>query len=537
MMGRFILLTALLTFAGWLQSGSGESAGVQVTGAPGELSEREAAVHVLNRLGYGPRPGDVERVLAIGVDAYIEAQLRPAGVTENPTLERRLASYAATAMTQAELLDKYPLPQRMRREMRMSGGEIDTAALRRAARASYAPVRELGQARLTRAIYSERQLQEVMVDFWFNHFNVFARKGAVRLLLVEYERDVIRPNALGNFRELLGAVARSPAMLFYLDNWMSAAAEDAPRAGLPPSRTNRGTARGGPGARRARGLNENYARELLELHTLGVDGGYTQDDVVEVARAFTGWTIDLRRGEFVFRPFMHDAGKKVVLGHEIAGGGEVDDGERVLDLVARHPSTARFISYKLAVRFVSDEPPAALVERAAATFTETDGNIREVVRTIVMSPEFLSREAYRAKVKTPLEWTAGSVRGLGVDVENMRRLMGVLQRLDQPLYGYGPPTGYPDVAEAWVSASALLQRAQLSRRIGTAGSQRGRWGGEAGAEADRVDAVLERLLPGVETKRLKRVIESQVEASAPREGGRLATAIALTLASPEFQRK
>ncbi len=295
-----------------------------------------------------------------------------------------------------------------------------------------------------------------------------------------------------------------------------------------------GGVRGGPGPRRVEGLNENYARELLELHTLGVDGGYTQDDVVEVARAFTGWTIDLRRGGFAFRPDLHDAGSKVVLGHEIAHGGGVEDGEHVLDLLARHPSTARFISYKLAVRFVSDDPPEALVERAAARFTETDGDIREVVRTIVTSPEFFSREAYRAKVKTPLEWLASSVRGLDADVGNLRPLLGALDFLDQPLYGYQPPTGYPDVADAWASSSALLQRAELSQRIGRAGLRHG-VGREWDGSERPAEFVLGRLLPVIDTERVGSIIEDETEGSEPREA--ISVAVALTLASPEFQRK
>ena len=532
-MRRSILLSAVVVFAGLPQPVDGISAGVQTVGAPGELSEREAAVHVLNRLGYGPRPGDVEDVVQMGIDAYIDAQLRPTSLKESSVLQRRLAGFDALSLDQVEMMEEYPLPQRMRRQMRMRGEEVDTLTLRRVARASFTPVAELSQARLVRAIYSERQLQEVMVDFWFNHFNVFSRKGPIRLFLVDYERDVIRPNALGNFRALLGSVAQSPAMLFYLDNWLSGAAEDAPRAGDPPHRERSGGLRGGSGARRVRGLNENYARELLELHTLGVDGGYTQDDVVEVARAFTGWTIDLHTGEFVFRAYLHDAGPKVVLGREISGGGGIDDGERILDLVARHPSTARFISHKLAVRFVSDDPPEALVERAAETFMATDGDIREVVRTIVTSPEFFSREAYRAKVKTPLEWLVGSVRALGTEVRNMRPFMAALRSLDMPLYGYQPPTGYPDEAEAWASSSALLRRAELSQRIGHAGTHGVRQ--ELASEDDPVDAVLNRLLPGIETTRLSSIISSQLEDTKPR--AQVETAVALTLASPEFQRK
>ncbi len=525
-----IRLPIAVLLAGLLWPISGGAVGLQVAGTPGELSDREAAVHVLTRLGYGARPGDVDRVLEMGIAAYIEAQLHPETLPENPDLEGRLAGYPTLAMSSREILEKYPPPGRVRQQMRRRGS-IDTTAVRRAARASYTQLAELGQARLTRIIYSERQLQEVMVDFWLNHFNVYSRKGPIRQLLIDYERDVIRPQALGRFRDLLGAVARSPAMLFYLDNWLSTAPEGAPRAAEPPRRRRAAS----QFRDRARGLNENYARELLELHTLGVDGGYTQHDVIEVARAFTGWTVNLRSGGFVFRPDLHDAGSKVVLGRDIASGGSIQDGESVLDQLARHPSTARFIATKLARRFVSDEPPEALVEQAAAVFTETDGDIREVVRAIVTSPQFFSREAYRSKVKTPLEWVASSVRGLGINPPNLRPLLGALRRLDQPLYGAEPPTGYPDVADAWVSSSALLARAELGGRFAGAAT-RGRALRGAELEGPTLEGVLERLLPGIETERLRGVIESHLEASASRQS-RLRTALSLALASPEFQRK
>ncbi len=532
---RRTMKTTVALFAGLLQPLSGAAATLQEAGGPGELTQRQAAVQVLNRLGYGPRPGDVERVMRMGIAAYVEAQLYPESIRENPELERRLAEYTTLAMSSTELFLEYPTAQRARAQMQRQGGALDTAALRMAARRSFVPVQELSQARLARALYSERQLEEVMVDFWLNHFNVYSRKGAVRLFLTEYERDVIRRHALGNFRDLLGSVARSPAMLFYLDNWLSAAPEGAPRAGEPPNRGRRRAGDNGvPGQRRAAGLNENYARELMELHTLGVGGGYTQDDVEAVARAFTGWTIDLRTGSFLFRPDLHDATTQEVLGQEIDSRG-ISEGEQILDLLARHPSTARFISEKLVRRFVSDDPPEALVERAASTFRASDGDVREVVRLIVTSPEFFSRDAYRAKVKTPLEWLASSARGLDIEVRDLRPLLGALRQLDQPLYGAEPPTGYPDVAEAWASSGALLTRAEMSQRLARAG-MRGPTGHRLLSGSDPVEDVLERLLPGVETDRLGTLIESAAEGQdAPRK--QLETAVSLTLSSPEFQRR
>jgi len=329
------------------------------------------------------------------------------------------------------------------------------------------PMVELGEQKVLRAAYSDQQLQEVLTDFWFNHFNVDARKGRDRFMLTEYERDVIRPHVLGTFRDLLGATAKSPAMLFYLDNWMSAD----PNGPHVDSRARRAGAfgRGGFGRggavspampqrpanaqNRRQGLNENYGRELMELHTLGVEGGYTQKDVTEVARAFTGWTLraPMTGGDFVFEPRFHDPGEKVVLGHLIAAGGGERDGEQVLDILAKHPSTAHFIATKLVRRFVSDTPPPALV--------------REVMRTILTSPEFLSSDAYRAKVKTPLEFVVSAVRATGADVQDATPLVRMLQQLGMPLYQCQPPTGYKDTADAWVNTGALVGRMNFAVQL------------------------------------------------------------------------
>jgi len=332
-------------------------------------------------------------------------------------------------------------------------------------------VEELAMAKMTRAVASERQLQQVMDDFWFNHFNVFAGKGEVRYYLTSYERDVIEPHALGKFRDLVTATAKSPAMLFYLDNFLSADPLAAER--LAAQRAKRHEGRGRfprpPQNRQAnrkkqgRGLNENYGRELMELHTLGVDGGYTQKDVTEVARAFTGWTIEKPREnpQFRFEERIHDPDPKFVLGRKIHAGG-MKDGEQVIEQLARHASTAKFISTKLARRFVSDNPPPALIARMAETFRKKDGDIREVLRTMIYSPEFWSREAYRAKIKTPFEFVASTVRALGTDVDTAMPLVQWVARIGEPLYQCQPPTGYPDRAEAWVNTGALLNRLNFS---------------------------------------------------------------------------
>jgi len=450
--------------------------------------DEKTIVHVLNRIGFGARPGDVERVRAIGLQQHIEQQLHPERIAD-ASMSARLAGLETIAMSSREISERFeqPLLDARRDRRRDAAGnadpnapreEPDTAQMRIRQQANGVLV-ELGEHKLLRAIYSERQLQEVLTDFWFNHFNVDARKGRDRFLLTEYERETIRPHVLGTFRELLGATAKSPAMLFYLDNWLSAGPNGphAPAGRAAPGRQP------GPGARgrgrfvmpmptgpprpqaqgsnnRRNGLNENYARELMELHTLGVDGGYTQKDVTEVARAFTGWTIDNPRqgGGFRFEPRIHDDAEKTILGRRIEADGGIADGEQVLDLLASHPSTARFISTKLARRFIADTPPAALVDRLAARFRATGGDLRAVMTTLLTSPEFLSLDAYRAKVKTPFEYVVSAVRATGAEVLNVRPLARSLEELGMPLYQCQPPTGYKDVADAWTSTGALVGR-------------------------------------------------------------------------------
>ncbi len=342
---------------------------------------------------------------------------------------------------------------------------------------------EVMQSKLLRATYSERQLQEVMTDFWFNHFNVFVGKGADRYLITSYERDVIRPNALGKFEDLLVATAKSPAMLFYLDNWLSVGPDSDEARGLRRTPQNRGF--GGRGRRRRfppppprpvkakrnlDGLNENYGRELMELHTLGVNGGYTQRDVTELARVFTGWTIREPRkgGDFTFEERRHEPGTKIVLGKKIKEHGE-KEGLEVLHLLAHHPSTAKFICTKLAQRFVADNPPQSLVDRMAETFLKKKGDIRDVLRTMYKSPEFWAPETYQAKVKTPLEFVVSALRATDADVQDAAPLLGALQNMGMPLYGMQPPTGYSMKADAWVNSSALLGRMNFA--LGLAGDK------------------------------------------------------------------
>jgi uncharacterized protein (DUF1800 family) len=443
-------------------------------------------VHVLNRIAFGARPGDVERVQKLGLKRYIDEQLHPERIAD-ADMAARLKDLTTVGLNSREIQETYERPaMEARRERKQNDGN-PTPEMRELQRKARSVVDELSEQKLLRAVYSERQLEEVLADFWFNHFNVDARKGRTRTFITEYERDTIRPHVLGKFRDLLGATAKSPAMLFYLDNWMSAD----PNGPHPPNgwgltpRGRNSAIFGGGGVRpqnARKGLNENYGRELMELHTLGVDGGYTQKDVTEVARAFTGWTIANPRqvgapaartvrggveggGGFIFEPRIHDPEQKIVLGHTIKAGGGQSDGEQVLDILAKHPSTAHFIATKLVRRFVSDTPPAGLVDRTAARFQQTDGDLREVMRTILTSPEFLAPDARGAKVKTPFEFVASALRSTATDVADATQYVRALQQLGMPLYMCQPPTGYADTAEAWVNTGALVNRMNFAVRL------------------------------------------------------------------------
>lgn len=569
-----LLMTALLAGTFVL----GESADQKQKAKASSLSEEQRILHVLNRLGFGARPGDLERVNAMGLEAYMNQQLHPENISDAVAEARiRDRNLSTLSMTTAELYEKFPQPGQLLRQLERKGdlpkdladardnrvkgaantgpkagespntGEAmsppattqadapknalnnplaqppnppDNEKYREALREYYQqnglqlPQKisaELQASRILRAVYSERQLNEVMVDFWTNHFNVFMNKGADRWLLTSYDRDTIRPNTMGKFSDLLLATAKSPAMLFYLDNFQSVS----PNANQNQIRRGGGQnplrdlirARGGnrgannPNRQQARrsqqgqmpnlplppqaqqqrrGINENYARELMELHTLGVDGGYTQKDVQEVARCLTGWTIFAPRGaagavnangnprlaemlrdnagKFFFNARVHDDGEKIVLGHKIPAGGGEKDGLKVLDILAHHPATGRFIATKLARRFVMDDPSPALIDRVAAAFTKSDGDIRETLKAIFFSPEFNSQEAYRAKIKRPFELAISAIRTLGADTNGNPAIHQWIARMGQPLYGFQTPNGYPDVAENWVNTGALLER-------------------------------------------------------------------------------
>ncbi len=535
--GRLAL--AALAVAGLLAADAGAGArpvsrGLHLPWRQAGWTERAAAAHLLDRFAFGPRPGEVDAVVAMGLDRWLERQIDGPGEPD-PALDARLARYPALALPLAETLRRYPADGVVRAEARRAGvlpdpnapassgptaalQALDDKAIRErvkelAAERGYLPEHELvDQAKaqkLLRAVYAEDQLAEVMADFWFNHFNVSLTNDRTRSYLLSYERDAIRPHALGRFRDLLEATARHPAMLHYLDNAQSVApagaattaqveravfAGGARRAGkAPPAGRSAPAAKPSSapaGKPPAPGLNENYARELMELHTLGVDGGYTQRDVVEVARAFTGWTAmppaevdrektaerlareahngiggSLRDGEFLFRADTHDAGAKTVLGHPLPAGRGIEDGEEVLDLLAAAPATARHLARALAVRFVADHPSPALVDRLAGVYLATGGDVRALLRAIAESPELWRRDEAAAKVKSPFELAVSALRALGAEVTDPRATLDWIGRIGEPLYACQPPTGYPDRAEAWVNTGALLARMSFGLQL------------------------------------------------------------------------
>jgi uncharacterized protein (DUF1800 family) len=578
---RMIRPATLIVAIGLAVLGAPVAARAPVSGGLAQPGDN-AIVHMLNRVGFGPRPGELERVRAMGLDAWMQEQLHPERISD-AAVEVRLSRYETLRLSSQEIAQNYFIPAQQARRQRQREATADgepprepEAAMRGdpPARASDdmssdrehiddlpEPIRrarlviaELTAQKILRAVYSDRQLEEVLTDFWFNHFNVFAGKGLTRVYLTEYERDAIRPHVLGTFRELLGATAKSPAMLLYLDNARSADPSFAKNLehrgyldGLGGERGQmrpRGRGRGGrPGLtpeqvdrlkqRLPTGINENYARELMELHTLGVDGGYTQQDVVNVARALTGWTIGGPRspeaGRFVFNPRMHDAGEKVVLGHRIKAGGGIEDGEQVLDILASHPSTARFISMQLVRHFVADQPPPALVDRAAATFRQTRGDLRAVMRAILASPEFVAPDAYRAKVKTPFEFVVSALRSTDANVVQPFPLERTLQQLGMPLYFCQPPTGYKDTADTWVNTGALIGRMNFALALAE-NRYRGVVLGDPLPDHNQSDA---ETAIGVF---LSNDLSSATRATLAR-ATTPAQVVALALGSPEFQRK
>jgi uncharacterized protein (DUF1800 family) len=456
-----------------------------------ELPADQQVIQALNRLTFGAKPGDILKVRAMGVDKWIDQQLQPQKINDD-AMNAFVRNYSALNANQDDLLKQYAVQQKERKEVKRERADTTKAMtadevaqmrqLQQQGNSRRQVVTELQSSRVARAVASERQLQEVMTDFWENHFNIYAAKGAPEpYYLVDFDQNVIRPRALGKFRDILEAVAQSPAMLFYLDNARSMADSNRPTLRVQNDATGaRALGRRRLGAigtmraeqqrqrqqqqqqpqRKRPGLNENYGRELLELHTLGVDGGYTQQDVINVARAFTGWTIKppAQGGGFIFRPQVHDAGEKIVLGHKLAAGRGMEDAEDVLDILAKSPATAHYISFKLARRFVSDSPSKALVDHATQVYLQTDGDIRDVLRSIITSPEFFSQQAFRSKVKSPFEVVVRAMSALNAAPDNTPRTAQVIAYLGQPIFGHQAPNGWPETGESWMNTGAILNR-------------------------------------------------------------------------------
>lgn len=441
------------------------------------LTERQAAAHLISRFTYGATPGKVDAVIKTGLEKWFLQQLD--GDLPDDSLNHLLGQFDALQLSNAEVAKIY-LKGNVVRKMAINDGVISKDSVKTAGKAykaalenyaqqkGYRPEQELLRQffsqKILRAAYSNNQLREVMTDFWFNHFNVSIAKNDCISFMPAYERDVIRPRAVGNFGDLLLATAQSPAMLYYLDNFKSTGNTMQPSAN-----------------KKKQGLNENYAREVMELHTLGVDGGYTQQDVTQAARVLTGWTVypimpdkqpvlkrgAVHNGDFLFLPARHDSGEKIVLGKKFGPNGGYQEGVDLLQLLAHHQATARFITKKLAVRFVNDIPPQSLLDKMAESFTAHNGNIKAVLLTMVVSPEFWSQSSLREKIKSPFELVMSSVRGLNAQISQPYQLYSWANKMGQHLYAYQAPTGFPDRSQYWINTGALLVRMNFGLALAT----------------------------------------------------------------------
>src|SRR5436189_2388871 len=535
-----VVWRSLVVAGACLPFGGAQHAAPLQSAPPGPaLTPQDSAFHALNRLAYGPRPGDVPRVVAEGVMRWIDRQLSPDGIDDDRWAQRE-RRFDILKYDRRDLAALYAEAQRERRERKLAA-VADTMADKSEAN----PIAQRGRRlagefadlAVVRAALSERQLFEVMVDFWTNHFNIYFAKGADRFLTPDYIEHTIRPRAMGKFEDLLIATAKSPAMLFYLDNWESVAPGTSPPFPLSARR------RGGQGVRPVpKGINENYARELLELHTLGVDGGYTQQDVIDVARIFTGWSIERPQqgGDFEFHDWAHDRGEKVVLGVRFEGGHDMDEGIRLLKLMADHPATMHHVSRKLCQRFVNDDPPDGCVDDAVAAWRRSSGDMREVLRAIFHGPDFWAVQNVRAKVKTPLEFVVSAARAVAAEPDTSPRLAQVVARLGEPLYLHVAPDGYPEREAAWVNSGALLDRMNAAVALAS-----GKLPGvtvaldsivSAGDPDQLIGAVNEKILSGTMSENTKQVLRHELAGIGDPAQAR-ALAVGLAIGGPEFQRQ
>src|SRR5216117_2939747 len=540
-----VVVGACLSLLGAQHAASPQSA---MPGAA--LTPQDSALHALNRLAYGPRPGDVPRVAAEGVMRWIDHQLSPDRIDDD-RLAQRERRFDILRYDRGDLAALYTAAQRERRERKLAAGQTaqdsDSVGAQHAAPLPRLPdpmmlknrrlASEFADLAVVRAALAERQLYEVMVDFWTNHFNVYSAKGADRFLTPDYIEHTIRPRAMGKFEDLLIATAKSPAMLFYLDNWESVAPGTSPPFPLSARR------RGGQGVRpMPKGINENYARELLELHTLGVDGGYTQKDVIDVARILTGWSIERPQqgGDFEFHGWAHDRGEKEVLGVRFEGGRDMDEGIRLFKFLANHPATMHHVSRKLCQRFVNDDPPDGCVDDAVAAWKRSSGHMREVLRAIFHGPDFWAAANVRAKVKTPLEFVVSAARAVAAEPDTSPRLAQVVARLGEPLYLHVAPDGYPEREAAWVNSGALLDRMNAAVALAS-----GKLPGvtvaldsivSAGDAEQLIGVVNEKILSGTMSENTKQVLRRELAGIGDPAQAR-ALAVGLAIGGPEFQRQ
>ncbi len=532
---------------------------VGIAGQQVALTPQDSSFHALNRLAYGPRPGEVRRVAADGVMHWIDHQLSPDEIDDHRLAERE-GQFQILDYDRRDLAAMYTEAQRERRERKLATDTMaDKVGGSPIARRGKRLTGEFAELAVVRAALSERQLYEIMVDFWTNHFNVYSAKGADRFLTPDYIEHTIRPRAMGKFADLLIAVARSPAMLFYLDNWESVAPGSVPPAALrvrarpifgrrpglfgpmgDPARQDSMRQRAFEGM--PKGINENYARELLELHTLGVDGGYTQRDVIDVARIFTGWSIERPQqgGDFEFHDWAHDRGEKQVLGVRFQAGQGMDEGVRLLKMLAGLPATMHHVSWKLCQRFVRDDPPDGCVDEAVAAWRRSSGDVREVLRAIFHSPDFWAPDNGRAKVKTPLEFVVSAARAVSAEPDTSPRLAQVVARLGEPLYLHVAPDGYSEREAAWVNSGALLDRMNAAVALAA-----GKLPGVTVVldsivgvgDADQViGEVNEKILGGTMSENTKQVLGRELAGINDPIQAR-ALAVGLALGGPEFQRQ
>ncbi|MDE3142979.1 MAG: DUF1800 domain-containing protein [Bacteroidota bacterium] len=618
----FTISIFLFALSAFTQKDSDEKIKLKFPYKKAGLTKREAAAHLLNRFTFGPTPGQIDEVVNMGLENWFAQQLNE--TIDDSDLQKRLAGYDALNLTTEQIVNTYPNPGQLiqlARKQNINLKNNDTSAQGKQEykeqlkqfmqQNGYKPFAELERQlinqKILRAAYSNNQLQEVMTDFWFNHFNVSLTKPQCLQFTFPYERDAIRPNALGYFDKMLLATAKHPAMLEYLDNTTSVSnnnplaqkqnnkpvakrfQEKMMEMANDPSQKNAAFIKQMLDARKTQGLNENYAREIMELHTLGVDGGYTQNDVTQLARALTGWSVmplikdgaiqNLinkaggkekleERGfvfedNFLFRADKHDEGEKIILNQKLPANGGYAEGEKMIEFLANHPSTAKFISKKLATRFVSDHPSDALINKMATAFLQSKGNIKSVLAVMVNSDEFWKEDALREKIKSPFELAITAVRATKAEVQQPFQLFLWCTRMGQKFYYYQAPTGFPDKASYWINTGSLLNRMNFGLAFATEkipGIKLNLAALNNNHEPESIEAALniysntllpernnaaniKRLMPLINDNNLEKklnnaiAVKDDIVLNERKNNNMIAQVVGVIIGSPEFQRK